>query len=426
MKGKMQCLRCGEEIDPEVGEPRCPYCGGILIPRKVGERVSRGPGIFKFSEFFATPVKSPVSLEEGNTPMMLLERLSKETGVKIYFKDERRNPTGTFIDRGAALSVSFAKMKGIKRIRVASIGDLGISMAAYTRRAQIFCHVFMPRSSPPSKVYQTDLLADKLELLDGYSECLRESSKTKSKYTFPINPSNPYLLDGYRSIFVEIFLSSKEDFDAILLPIGDGALITAIYSAMLDLGRMIPIIGVRSKEEERRLSEISVRRPLLAEGIKEAIEHTGGEVFMAEKRDIQEATTALARSEGILMDFSGSSVLSPIIAGKVGGKVICVGTGAPLKDASAIRSLIGGKSVGMLGETKRRILELLGAYGELHPYVIWRMLREKYEIEISLRAVYSHMYDLERERYVLKTIKGRRTKYSLTEKGFEALERGHF
>ena len=51
-----------------------------------------------------------ISLGEGNTPLVRLENIPRETGrdVELYIKYEGLNPTGSFKDRGMTMAVTKA------------------------------------------------------------------------------------------------------------------------------------------------------------------------------------------------------------------------------------------------------------------------------------------------------------------------------
>jgi len=87
------------------------------------ERINKVPvkriGVIeRYLEFLPVTEKTPIiSLNEGNTPLILSEALAQEVGlkdVKIYFKFEGLNPTGSFKDRGMTLAVSKALEEGAK------------------------------------------------------------------------------------------------------------------------------------------------------------------------------------------------------------------------------------------------------------------------------------------------------------------------
>ena len=68
--------------------------------------------IERYQEFLPVTETTPIiSLNEGNTPLILAEALPRELGLKnirIYYKFEGLNPTGSFKDRGMTMAISKA------------------------------------------------------------------------------------------------------------------------------------------------------------------------------------------------------------------------------------------------------------------------------------------------------------------------------
>lgn len=53
-----------------------------------------------------------LTLNEGNTPLIHCENMSKILGIDLYVKYEGANPTGSFKDRGMVMAVTKAKEQG--------------------------------------------------------------------------------------------------------------------------------------------------------------------------------------------------------------------------------------------------------------------------------------------------------------------------
>ncbi|MDP2973207.1 MAG: threonine synthase, partial [Deltaproteobacteria bacterium] len=87
-----------------------------------------------------------ITLSEGNTPLIPSSRISKEvlSGVRLFFKYEGLNPTGSFKDRGMTVAVSMAKENGSKAVICASTGNTSASAAAYASRAGMKAYVLIP------------------------------------------------------------------------------------------------------------------------------------------------------------------------------------------------------------------------------------------------------------------------------------------
>ena len=72
--------------------------------------------MWRFKSFLPVDEGSIVSAGEGNTP---LRRLKSEEG-RVWVKDETRNPTGTFKDRGASLALTVLSRLGVQNLVVSS------------------------------------------------------------------------------------------------------------------------------------------------------------------------------------------------------------------------------------------------------------------------------------------------------------------
>jgi threonine synthase len=84
----------------------------------------------------ATPI---VTLDEGDTPLIYSERLSKETNAEVWLKYEGLNPTGSFKDRGMTVAISKALESGARAVVCASTGNTSASAAAYAPESCAEC-----------------------------------------------------------------------------------------------------------------------------------------------------------------------------------------------------------------------------------------------------------------------------------------------
>ena len=97
----------------------------------------------------------PVSLQEGDTPLLTSDRLAQATGLKrLFLKDETRNPTGTFKDRSVSVGVTVAKENSVKEVSTASTGNAGASLAAYSAKAGLKCRIIIPATASLTKLIQ--------------------------------------------------------------------------------------------------------------------------------------------------------------------------------------------------------------------------------------------------------------------------------
>jgi len=109
-------------------------------------------GIFRYAAELPD-TRSQISLGEGATPVVALPRLGERIGIpNLFAKLEGNNPTGSYKDRVAALSISLAVDSGMPGWIATSSGNAGNSMAAYGNRAGLPGFLAVVPSIPREKL----------------------------------------------------------------------------------------------------------------------------------------------------------------------------------------------------------------------------------------------------------------------------------
>ena len=147
-----------------VDKPSTALAGEMLEVRYDLERIKRevsprdiaaGPAnLWRYAPLL--PVADPhaaVSLGEGYTPLLDTPRLARALGLQnLAVKDEGRNPSGTFKDRGASVAISRYVELGVKTVAHNSSGNAGGSWSLYAARAGITCVNLLPTDVQPSSL----------------------------------------------------------------------------------------------------------------------------------------------------------------------------------------------------------------------------------------------------------------------------------
>ncbi|WP_049903258.1 threonine synthase [Halococcus agarilyticus] len=230
------CTDCGERFDAESVTHDCPECGGILNPRydyaeldltQTDLDARPFDGQWRYEELLPIPRAAAVTMDEGTTPLIECPALADELGVsRLLIKDEGRNPTGSFKDRGHALAVSAAREHGASDIVLTSAGNAGQSAAAYAARAGLDSHVFVPsRANFVNKaminVHGGDMTVVEGRFEDAAAACADamagEDWYSTSSFT------TPYRHEGKKTMYYEI--AEQLDWavpDRIVYPTGGG------------------------------------------------------------------------------------------------------------------------------------------------------------------------------------------------------------
>jgi len=92
----------------------------------------------------------------GNTPLIKLNKLSKETGCDIYGKGEFMNPGGSVKDRAALWIIEDAEKRGQVgpggTIIEGTAGNTGIGLAHVCRSRGYKCVIYMPNTQSQGKI----------------------------------------------------------------------------------------------------------------------------------------------------------------------------------------------------------------------------------------------------------------------------------
>jgi cysteine synthase B len=139
----------------------------------------------------------------GNTPLILLEKLSAQTpGVQILVKDESRNPGGSVKDRPAKNMILDGERRGVltrdKIILDATSGNTGIAYAMIGAAKGYRVRLCLPSNASPERkrilaAYGAEVIfTDPAEGSDGaIRKCREVYAENPSAYFYPDQYNNP-------------------------------------------------------------------------------------------------------------------------------------------------------------------------------------------------------------------------------------------
>ncbi|MGH9520081.1 MAG: pyridoxal-phosphate dependent enzyme, partial [Terriglobales bacterium] len=194
----LECTRCGEKVAADRPQTVCPKCAGSLFVRYDLPAVAKvlnpkvlacrgidahGPerSMWKYQELM--PSDAPVTLGEGQTPLLHTRRLGAAMGAsRLFVKDEGLNPTGTFKARGLGCAVTMLKQFGVKKVAIPTAGNAGSALAAYAAQAGIEAHIFAPRDVPKGNLAEFNFYGARVTLVDGLiSDCAKRVQEGKER-----------------------------------------------------------------------------------------------------------------------------------------------------------------------------------------------------------------------------------------------------
>jgi threonine synthase len=217
------CVRCSARYAVDRFADDCPACRSAGAPANLTVAYDAAPGaglgrndlqrrprsMWRWDAFLPATAGDAVSLGEGDTP--LLEAPNLGLG-DVWIKDESRNPTWSFKDRLASGALSMAKRFGAKVIASSSSGNAGAAAAAYAAKAGLPCVVFTFVGSAGPLVLQMRAYGAMVVKVNDKADRWRLQSLgvrefgwyPTSPFFGPVVGSNPYGMEGYKTIAYEI------------------------------------------------------------------------------------------------------------------------------------------------------------------------------------------------------------------------------
>jgi threonine synthase len=317
---------------------------------------SRGGGVISRYRTYlpvseATPI---VTLGEGSTPLVFAPRLSERIDCQVFIKCEGLNPTGSFKDRGMTVAVSKAVEQGAQALICASTGNTSASAAAYAARAGIRCAVILPAGKIASgKLVQAIAHGARIVSINGnFDDALRIVREFGNHGDFAIvNSINPDRIAGQKTAAFETIDELGDAPDIHILPLGNAGNLTAYaagYSEYKQVGksRVVPIFHRHVIEKPETIaSAIRIGNPASWEAAQRAIDDSGGAVEIVTDREILEAQSWLAQTEGIFVEPASAAPIAGLLRlarekrrdfMPKDATVVCTCTGHGLKDPEIV------------------------------------------------------------------------------------------
>jgi threonine synthase len=308
------CEACGAEYADTTETWRC-NCGHALdfadTPLPDADTppdphaFDRDRALWSFADFLT--VDRQVSLGEGWTPLV------DAPDWHCQFKLESVSPTGSFKDRGAAVTLSRAVELGVDRVVEDSSGNAGLAVATYAARAGIDAEIYVPADAKPGKIAAIDrtdadvvrVEGSRADVTDACVERVTAAGRDEANGAWYASHAwNPAFFAGTATFALE--LAAQRDWDvpdAVVMPLGHGTLLLGAYRGFRALARAgwiterPRLLGVQAtgsapiadalagagdgdgtdREPNDAADGIQIRDPARREQILAALRETGGD-----------------------------------------------------------------------------------------------------------------------------------------------------
>ncbi len=384
---RFRCTECATAYGEDDVRLTCPACatkqepGGVtrgVLDVEIDELPRSWPEALPSHPDFLTaflPLDSAEHLPPlpvGGTPLLSVPELRRALGMpRLWVKDDTRNPSGSTKDRASLLVVTKARQYGYDTVAAASTGNAATALAAVSAAAGTRAILFVPAAAPEAKLVQMLSYGATVLPIDGnYDDAFELCLAACEEFGWYNRNTalNPFTIEGKKTAGLEIARDlAPEAVDAVLVPTGDGVILSGVAKGLADLvrsgliDRMPRMIAVQPegsagivtalKEGRDTVTSVpgakSVADSLTVEVPRNALQcirvvrQSGGSGVAVSDQAILEAIPRLAKLTGVFAEPSAAASLAGLEVALRKGlverdeRVVLLVTGTGLKDVGA-------------------------------------------------------------------------------------------
>ncbi len=283
-----------------------------------------------------------------HSPQYECEALGEALGCQLTLKVETANPIRSFKGRGADYFITRVVARDDVRPMVcASAGNFGQALAYACRRHALPIVVYASESANPLKIARMRALGAEVRLrgadFDAAKDAARRHAETTGAWMVE-DGREPEISEGAGSVAVEL-LARGDAFDAVLVPLGNGALLNGMARWLKASSPATAAVGVCSEgadamarswragtvvegaSAETIADGIAVRVPV-AEAVADMRDQVD-DVLLVDEEALRRAMGLLLEHAGLLVEPAGAAGVAAILAerGRFAGRhvatVIC-------------------------------------------------------------------------------------------------------
>ena len=269
----------------------------------------------------------------GNTPLVGIQRLSPNPGVRLWAKLEGQNPTGSLKDRIAVRMIEEAERDGSLRpgsvILEPTSGNTGISLAMVAARKGYRLVVVIPENASEERVQLLEMYGAEIVLSDadkgtnGSIDVARRMAQDE-KYFMPFQYGNPANPAAHHDGTGEEIVRDLPGVTHFVAGLGTGGTLTGAGRRLKEHNPGVQVIAA-----EPQLGELVYGLRSLDEGFVPPIldQSVLDGKFLVESADALRASRELLDTEGIFAGLSSGAVVHVArrIAGRLdAGDVVCL------------------------------------------------------------------------------------------------------
>jgi threonine dehydratase len=299
----------------------------------------------------------PVFLD---SPVHRADVLDTALGCACVLKIETLNPIRSFKGRGAEAVMASIDPRPAHVVATSS-GNWGQGLSRAARRRGVAVTIFSEEGDNPGKIDAMRRLGAEVRLMprgaDGKATARREAEAMGAR--FVEDGAHPEIASGAGTMAEELTRQCP-DLDAVIVPIGDGALITGVGSWFKAAAPRTRVVGVTAAGSPAMRLSLEARHPItapaetIADGIAihtpvaSAVDDVAAvvdEVVSVDDEALLDAMALLLGGAGVVSEPSGAAGIAAIMRHRA------------LFDARRVAVIVTGSNVrpALLAEAARRV-----------------------------------------------------------------------
>jgi len=265
-----------------------------------------------------------------DTPMRRAASLDRALGVAVQFKDETATPIRSFKGRGACAFV--AGLARPEHLVCGSAGNFGQGLAWAARRRAMPLTVFAATGATACKVDAMRDLGAEVRLAGHDYDAAKAEAEDHARHTGRIyveDGAARSIAEGAGSIGVELSRDADR-FDHILLPLGNGALVSGVGAWLKHAAPEVRIVAVAAVGAPAMAQAVLTGDPAvgaladtIADGIAvrvpipyavASVRRVVDDVVLVDDHAIRTAMALIAEHLGLIVEPAGAAGLAALIA----------------------------------------------------------------------------------------------------------------
>jgi threonine dehydratase len=295
------------------------------------------------------------------TPTLSAMLLGERVGVKLLFKAELFQKTGSYKPRGAMNKLnSLTDAEKAGGVVSMSAGNFAAGLAYAASIMGIKATIVMPEAAVKGKVAATRAYGA-TAILHGVGKDLvpKAMELAEQQHLTFVHPfDDPMVIAGTGTVGMEILEDTPAP-DFVFVPVGGGGLIAGVATAIKTLSPSTRVIGVEPTGAVKMLTSLQQHKPLTAEKLntiadglaapfagKHTLEHVEkyvDEVVLVTDDEIKEAMLLIMERSKLFVEPSGAAGFAALLYNKVnvpaGSIVVCILSGGNI-DREKLKSIL--------------------------------------------------------------------------------------